>query len=102
MDTTMSTPHDDNHPPRDELQPRGNDTSMRTTPQSTTDEDDNEEETIPPREAISPADVTVPNTPSSANPPLGDQVVMFLSQIALAIHVGNTHDSHWHKYQGYE
>jgi len=21
MDTTMSTPHDDNHPPRDELQP---------------------------------------------------------------------------------
>ena len=75
MDTTMSTPHGDNHPPRDDLQPRGNDTSVRTTPQSTTDEDDNEEETIPVRETISSNDTTVPNAPSSASLPLGNQVV---------------------------
>ena len=75
METATSAPHDDNNPPCDEQQRGSDDTAMRATPQSTIDEDGNEKETIPPREATSFTGIAVPNALSSADPTLDNKVV---------------------------
>ena len=75
METATAVPHHDNDPPCDEQQHGSDGTVMKTTPQSTTGEDGNEEEIIPSREATSFTGIAVPNTLSSADLPLDNQVV---------------------------